>query len=430
MKSINFKISYTDMNNSVKTDERIYSSCVRYSVERFYEQKSPTNIYQDCVSKFNLNCHLIGSAIREAKGVFNRFKNTDKKIVFGDFKRYNKKLISKDEFKLSKNLGIFSEGEANKYGNRYFKINLQSNSILYKRNRNEHIELKIQEHLSSKRKRLLELLYLAMENKQSPVSFRIKNDNLYITYDETVIESFKKFKELKSNKILGIDLNPNYIGLSILEFDDKDEFKIIHKRVYDLSSLNEDCSTNKVRYEIQQIDNEILKLCKHFKASKLCVEDLKFKKNNKFWNKKLNRLCKNKFRYCQIKNHLQTLCNVYGVEFIEVNAAYSSFVGNFCYGTDSTPDMVAASIEIARRGYKKFQKNNFYPDFISLERIKEVIGTQWKDELKLSYNSWKLFFNQIKKLKLNYRFQLDGSMAVFRKSYQKRFTESLVFNNL
>ena len=125
-----------------------------------------------------------------------------------------------------------------------------------------------------------------MTNKQSPVSFRIKNDNLYIIYDETVIESFKKFKELKSNRILGIDINPNYIGLSVLEFNENDEFKIIHKRVYDLSNLNEDCSTTKVRYEIQQIDNEILKLCKHFKVSKLCVEDLKFKKNNKFWSKK------------------------------------------------------------------------------------------------------------------------------------------------
>jgi hypothetical protein len=32
-------------------------------------------------------------------------------------------------------------------------------------------------------------------------------------------------------------MNPNYIGLSILEFDDKDEFKILNKQVFDLTKL-------------------------------------------------------------------------------------------------------------------------------------------------------------------------------------------------
>ena len=95
-------------------------------------------------------------------------------------------------------------------------------------------------------------------------------------------------------------------------------------------------------------------------------------------------------------------------------------MGNFCYGSVKTPDMVAASIELARRGYKKFQKEWFYPSLIDGERIKEVLGNQWKKELKLAYNSWKTFFNQIKKLKLKYRFQLDGSKAVFSKKYYKK----------
>jgi hypothetical protein len=42
------------------------------------------------------------------------------------------------------------------------------------------------------------------------------------------------------------------------------------------------------------------------------------------------------------------LCNIYGVELIEVNAAYSSIIGNFKHGSESCPDMIAASIEIAR----------------------------------------------------------------------------------
>ena len=106
--------------------------------------------------------------------------------------------------------------------------------------------------------------------------------------------------------------------------------------------------------------------------------------------------------------------------FVEVNAAYSSVVGNLNYGNDSTPDMVAASIEIARRAYKKFSKGWFYPP-IQIERVKEVLMNQWKKDLELNFNSWKELSNQIQKLGLKYRFQLDGSNAVFSKYYKKKF---------
>lgn len=82
--------------------------------------------------------------------------------------------------------------------------------------------------------------------------------------------------------------------------------------------------------------------------------------------------------------------------------------------------MIAASIEIARRGYKKFIKNWFYPAMANIERIKEVLGTQWKDELKLHFNSWKELGTQIKESKLKYRFQLEGSMAGLVKIIIKR----------
>ena len=128
-------------------------------------------------------------------------------------------------------------------------------------------------------------------------------------------------------------------------------------------------SKNKVHFELYEIDYHVLKLCKTWKVSKIAVEDLNFKKSTKFWNKDLNRLCKSQFRYSFVKSHLQTLCNVYGVELIEVNAAYSSIIGNFVYGSDHCPDMVAASIEIARRAYKKFQKGWIYPKIIKDQRI-------------------------------------------------------------
>ena len=267
-----------------------------------------------------------------------------------------------------------------------------------------------------------------MEEKKTPITVRLKNDRIYLTYDEKIVEKEKQFKNLKSNRVLGIDLNPNYFGISIIEFDNNNEFKVIHKEVIDLEELQSK-SKNKIHFELYEINHHILNLCNRFHASKLSVEDLKFKKNNKFWSKKLNKLCNNQFRYSIVKSHLQTLCSTYGVELIEVNAAYSSIIGNFVHGSDNCPDMVAASIEIARRAYKKFEKGWFQPGFVSKQRLIQVLGNQWKDELGQGYQSWKGLSGKIKESKLKYRFQLNPLNAVFRKRNRKSYVEFLTFFN-
>lgn len=81
--------------------------------------------------------------------------------------------------------------------------------------------------------------------------------------------------------------------------------------------------------------------------------------------------------------------------------------------------MVAASIEIARRAYKKFEKGWFYPKF-NVEKLDE----QWKQTLA-GVKTWKDLPLKIKELKLKYRFLLRDYVqnAVFSKSYiQKRYS--------
>lgn len=428
MKTIKLNVKIPDEWKSlVEQDQRIYSSCVRYSFNRLKEKDaSMTELYRDTFSKFKIGSHFITSANREAKGIIARFKEVPKYHFGGSAQsKLYKGVITKDEYKKARNLGLFSEGENGHKGNRYFKIDVQNKSIVYKHSRKEHIPLAINQYLSPKRRKILESIFICMENRICPITFKLKDRCLYITYDETIVEKYKQFTGLKENRILGIDLNPNYFGISVIEFFNETDFKVIHKEVIDISSLNEQ-STGKANFEIKQIDNKIIQLCDYFKCSTLSVEELNFKKSNKFWSKSLNRLCKNKFRYSTIKTHLQTLCNTYGIKFVEVNAAYSSFIGNLNYGNDSTPDMVAASIEIARRAYKKYLKGWFYPA-LNKERIKEVLMNLWKKDLELNFNSWKELFNQIKKSKIMYRFQLDGSKAVFRKFYRKTYIENYIF---
>nr|DAH74141.1 MAG TPA: hypothetical protein [Caudoviricetes sp.] len=65
-----------------------------------------------------MNSHLRNFAARQASGIFKL--NKDKKVYFGKFKRFQKGLITKEEYKDSKNAGIFAEGEAPYKGNYFF----------------------------------------------------------------------------------------------------------------------------------------------------------------------------------------------------------------------------------------------------------------------------------------------------------------------
>ena len=428
MKTISFRFKYEDkhLQDVLLEDSRICSAMKRFVFNRLLEKKSKVQINSELKEKFKCNSFLRNSEIIDGSMAFDSTKKRKcDKLYFGKFKKFQKGLITKEEYKDSRNTGIYAVGEANQKGNRLFKVDVQNGKIIYKRACKEHYDLIIDEKLSPKRKALLSNIQSLMEEKKTPITVKVKNNYVYLTYDEKVVEKEKQFKDLKSNRVLGIDLNPNYFGISIIEFDANNEFKILYKEAIDVSKLQSE-SKNKIDFELHQINHHILNLCKNFKVSKLSVEDLKFKKN-KFWNKNLNRLCRNQFRYSMVKSHLNTLCSTYGVELIEVNAAYSSIIGNFVHGDTTTPDMVAASIEIARRAYRKFEKGWFQPSFVSKQRLMQVLGNQWKEELGLGYQSWKGLSGEIKELKLKYRFPLLPNHAVFSKFHNKMLSYRYVF---
>ena len=76
-----------------------------------------------------------------------------------------------------------------------------------------------------------------MSEKKIPVTIRLKKDYIYLSYNEKIVENYRKFHNLFQNRVLGIDLNPNYFGISIIEFDYKDKYSVIHKEVIDVSEL-------------------------------------------------------------------------------------------------------------------------------------------------------------------------------------------------
>ena len=145
-------------------------------------------------------------------------------------------------------------------------------------------------------------------------------------------------------------------------------------------------------------------------------EELTINSSDKGNGKTFNRLCNNVWCRNLVINKLKMLSNIHGYFITEVNPAYSSFIGNILYGNESTPDMIASSIEVARRAYNKFKKGHFYPP-IQLDHLNE----QWKQTLN-GLNNWKEMFNKVKKLKWKYRFLLLDYIqnAVFSKTYIKQ----------
>ena len=424
MKTIKLKIK-NEINLTKELKE--FNSIVRFSFNRFQEGLKEKEIRSLVNELFKNNCWFNQCAIKVGQQLFKKHK--DKKIIFGGkllMIKYLKKLITKEEYSLKKLLPLNIQGEACKKGNRLFNFDLVNSNLILKLSKKNHQEI---EFYKPNKNQFIELSKIQelVDNKQLTLTVSLNNEYIWLTFDETLLEIQEKFKDLKNNRVLGLDLNPNYIGLSVLEFSKNDEFKVIHKQVFDLSNLNVTSKksssdrtskylTNKRKFELIQVCYEINKLINYWKCAKLCIEDLNIKGSNKGYGRTFNRLCNNIWNRNLVVNKLKMLSVIYGYELIKVNPVYSSFIGNLLYGSENTPDMIASSIEIARRGYKKFEKGWFYPIF-SIEHLNE----QWKQTLS-GIEDWKSAFNQIKKSKLKYRFQLNDfiSNAVFSKIYKQK----------
>lgn len=423
MKTIKLKIK-NEVNLIKELKE--FNSIVRYSFNRFQEGLKEKEVREKVNYLFKNNCWFNQCAIKVGQQLFKKHK--DKKIIFGGKRlliNYLKKLITKEEYSKAKLLPINIQGEAKQKGNRLFNFDLINSKLELKLSKKKHQEIefyKPSKNLYTELSKIQELV----ENKQLTLTVSLNNDYIWLTFDESLLNLQEKFQNLKSNRVLGIDLNPNYIGLSVLEFNKNDEFKVIHKQVFDLSDLNITSKksssdrtskylTNKRKFELIQFCYEINKLINYWKCSKLCIEDLNIKSSDKGSGRTFNRLCNNVWNRNLVVNKLKMLSIIYVYELVEVNPVYSSFIGNLLYGSENTPDMIASSIEIARRGYKKYSKGWFYPIF-SIEHLNE----QWKQTLS-GIEDWKSAFNQIKKSKLKYRFQLIEliSNAVFSKNYKQ-----------
>ena len=413
-----------------------YSSVIRYSYNRFLEGKTEKEIRELTKSLNNvdlLNSWLIQCAIKDAKALQIRFKN--EKVIFGGkFNLINrlKNKITKEEFQL-KRLGPTNiQGEMLQKGNRSFSLDIiENNQIILKLNKVKHIELKLPNLRNNIKKELFKLQQLnEVKCGQTGYTYSIRFDlkYIYISFEEFKNEEIKSLNE---NRCLGIDLNPDTIGISVLENNE-----VIHAQEFSLKPifskiLNEKLSSNsdrmkyfqnKLKFETFEISKSITKIAKRFSCKSIFIEDLKFKqglskeqKHNHLGNRKNKNLWKKEL----FINNLTKRLNIEGIKLYSVNPAYSSFIGNMVY--DYT-DAVNASIEIARRGFEyRIKKNTkeFYPHML--------VKHQWK-EMATKFTEWKEFFTETKNLKLKYRVSLNECLHKFNVFQQNSSHKSMILN--
>ena len=408
-----------------------YSSVVRYSYNRFLDGKTEKDIRELTKSLNNidlLNSWLVQCGIKDGKSIQTRFKN--KVVVFGGkFNLINrlKNKITKEEYQLKRLSPMNIQGEELKKGNRSFKLDIiENNQIIFKLNKLKYITLELPNLRNNIKKELFKLQQLneVKQNKKGyTYSIRFDLKYIYISFEEFKNEQTKTLDE---NRCLGIDLNPDTIGVSILENNE-----IIHTQEFSLKLifnkiLNEKLSSNsdrmkyfqnKLKFETFEISKSITKLAKQFNCKSVFIEDLNFKGSStiKISNRKNKNLWK---RELFIKNLTKRL-NIEGIKLYSVNTAYSSFIGNLMY--DYT-DAVNASIEIARRGFEyriKKNKTEFYPVLL--------VKHQWK-EMATKYTDLKKFFIEVKNLKLKYRVSLEDCKKSFNVFKQNSTSKSMVLN--
>ena len=406
-----------------------YSSAQHFVYNRIQDNKSQKDIKQQ-VKQLN-NVNLLDSWFVQC--IFYDIPKKQK-IIFGGKKNYFQRLknnISKEQFKLKRLSPIYSIGEVvNKSvkGNRKFHIEQDLENILFKPNKLTKINLQLIG--LNKRKQILSKLYQKQERKEIKIAYKLDLEYIYIIFEETDIYNYET-KFIK-NRVLALDLNPNYIGWSIVDWKSEAEFNVIKSGVYSIKKLNDKdfnlknkgynsdskerkYISDKRNFETIQIVKNIINKSIYYKCQLISIEDLNIKTSDKELGKHFNKLVNNSWCRNIFINNLTKRCNIHNIKLLKVKSEYSSFIGNFLYRHLNLPDMVLASIEIGRRGYE------FYNQYIS--KVKEIKKNIIRPNLSMfnklylkSLEEFKLqpiykdlieLYNFFKKSKLKYRLSID-----------------------
>ena len=432
---ITLKIKYTTTEgglNLIKEYRKQYSSVLHYAYNRRYEGISEKNIEHQ-INLLN-NIPLIKSYLKRCavKNATQLIKDGDnKQLIFGGKKNFIDRCkckIKRDEFLNKRLSNLYIIGEVNYHGNRFININEDLESFIFKPTRKDKLILTIDGRYK-RYKPILNKLYHLQNDKQISITYELDNEYIYLTYDETLLNQFVDYNPIK-NRIFAIDLNPNYVGWSVVDWKNSSKFEVVKSGVVSIKDINDidfglngKSSNSKERiyinnkrtFETYEISKLLVNTAIYYKCEVFGLEELNIKSKDTTRGKRYNKLVNNVWNRTKLVNNIKKRCNVYSIRVMLAKPNYSSFVGNFLFRDLNLPDMTLASIEIGRRCYefkiqyidktKDKRKNIILPDVNdfcdryvkSLEEfnipgeIKDLVGV----------------YNFLKNAKSRYRVSLD-----------------------
>ena len=288
---ITLKIKYS-CNTSILDIIKQYNSVLKFTYNRLLENPKLKTAEITQLQKNLNNCDLIGShlknsAIYDAKSLIEK---SNKPIIFGGrylFKQRCQHKISKEEFLIKRLRPICSVGEANQTANRLFDI-IDNQTIIFKLNRQQHFELKLQ-HVGSKRLKELNKLIELQNNKQIAITYKLDLTYVYLTFDYNLLKTYTY--KIKQNRVMAIDLNPNSIGWSVVDWLSENKYSVIQSGTFSLKPLNDyrdsksvasnsdfhKYTTNKRNHEIIEIAKQLFSLCRYYHCEIFSIEYLNIK---------------------------------------------------------------------------------------------------------------------------------------------------------
>ena len=425
-----------------------------------YEKGLPVkdNSFDDYNDIDLLDSWLKRSAVYEGKAIYEAEKelqkSSEKKIrtCFGGkslMNDYRTGKVSKDELSSGRlsplvSIGTADSGSKRRFGNRKFRLLDDLSGIRIRMRGKKWLQVKFSARLSKNHLKIIRLLYEHQVAGDMPITYKIDANFVYISYK--VKELYKNVKIVNKPKqiqdrVLAIDLNPNYVGWSVVDWKSHSDFHIVESGTITIKDLNDAENamkgqhlpsshkkrkkiTNERHNEIFLVSKTLITTAVHYGCSLFGYEQLEIvaKDNKKGTN--FNRLINNQWLRRPLIDNIRKRCAEYDIECLEVLCGYSSFVGNFVFRDCNLPDMCLASIEIGRRAYEYYHqyiandfaktKNILFPnvdDFRErIERTMEVFNLK-DSEIDLR----KIYYALKADPKIMYRVSLSDCQTVVSK---------------
>lgn len=344
--------------------------------------------------------HPLGSwdlhcAARE--GLALRKKVPEGNMIFGgktNLQRRQKGLISNFEWKaLRQQRSLEIIGDATRWGNRHFRLSNDARQCVVTFLK-QSVTLDLPE-MNGKYGRLLRAVSQLADACQISVTFSLSRTHLSVTFDEMDLRKLPEGKTLAEAKIaeqgagrrgrkrkdatthyaahrekfienrpvhpewreanpavasraIGIDLNPQWVGISVVEMasDLQDLTKVkAFDHVLHRISIPHDANQSLIQV-MANVAAQTINLARAWNAGLIVHEEglgkLTWSKRTKGADQTLNYWSRNQFI-----SGLKRRCRLAGIQLLPVWGGYTTTIGNLCF---ELPDACASAVEIARRG--------------------------------------------------------------------------------